>query len=358
MLGRSALPRQLRTNEGSVSSLSCSFLSHIYVVFSSPRKTWLASMVLQVKKVFVDAESYSFSALLKGLSMGFFGKTGISLYYTFKYSKVHFPSISGRMVSLSFAKLLKKPYYSLKITLFQNQEAKLPYYGPIARGWLNDALHRDEEIKNLIAKNPNVDVRPYFLFTNHKNREVYINLNMIGFSRRFIKDIVKLLGEKVESNLGGVDCSIKNVSYSEKQLVIPELDNHIRLIFSSPTAIFQEEQQYFAPSLDGLVAGIVRSYNRFAKYYLKSCYPIHISDETKQTNWEITGFDLNTFLWEHRSRNHHIIPLKGVWGHIDYSIEHAEDELKKVLCLPQLIQMGKWISYGFGKMEVGNVVES
>jgi hypothetical protein len=294
----------------------------------------------------------------KGLLTAFFLRREISHHQYFKYSKVLFLLIMGRKVFLSFAQLLKTSYYSLKITLLQDRETKLPYYGPIARGWLNDALHRDEEIKNLIAKNPNVDVRPYFLFTRHKNREVYINLNMIGFSKKFIKDIIKLLGEKVEGNLGGVDCSIKNISYSEQQLIPLDLDTSIRITFSSPIAIFQEEQQHIVPTLDNLIAGIVRSYNRFAKYYLKSCYPIHISDEIRQMNEEINGFNLNTFLWEHRSRNHHIIPLKGIWGHIDYSIDNIDDELKRVLCISQLIQMGKWISYGFGKMEVDNIVKS
>lgn len=47
-----------------------------------------------------------------------------------------------------------------------------------------------------------------------------------------------------------------------------------------------------------------------------------------------------------------VIPLQGIMGHIDYEAYEMTDELNRILSLTQFFQVGRWISYGFGRMEV------
>ncbi len=47
-----------------------------------------------------------------------------------------------------------------------------------------------------------------------------------------------------------------------------------------------------------------------------------------------------------------VIPLRGVWGWVEYEVEELPYEMKMVLELADFFQIGRWVSYGFGKIEV------
>jgi CRISPR-associated endoribonuclease Cas6 len=245
--------------------------------------------------------------------------------------------------------IFDESYHRVDILLKQQSTARLPYYGPVVRGWLRDALHQDEYLWKVLI-NHGVDVNPFFLSTSHKNRYVSVTLWFMGFSEGFIKDIVVSLGSKIESHIGGVDCVIERISYKEEKITTLKIDKRFRIEFKSPTALQKEHRQELVPELSEIVRAITRSSNRFMKYYVKSCYPLHVSGEIPRA--DVTGFDLKPYLWKHRNVRGDVIPLQGIMGYIDYEAYEMTDELNRILSLTQFFQVGRWIGYGFGRMEV------
>ena len=260
-----------------------------------------------------------------------------------------FITLNCNLQSMSLNAIFGESYHHVDILLKQQSTARLPYYGPVVRGWLRDALHQDEYLWKVLIDH-GVDVNPFFLSTSHKNHYISVTLWFMGFSERFIKDIVVSLGSKVESHIGGGDCVIERVSYKEGKITPLKIGKRFRIDFKSPTALQKEHRQELVPELDEIVRAIIRSSNRFVKYYVKSCYPLHITNEVPRA--DVTGFDLKTYLWKHRNVRGAVIPLQGIMGHIDYEVYEMTDELKRILALPQFFQVGRWVGYGFGRMEV------
>jgi CRISPR-associated endoribonuclease Cas6 len=250
---------------------------------------------------------------------------------------------------MSLNAIFDEHYHHVDILLKQQSTARLPYYGPVVRGWLRDALHQDEYLWKILIDH-GVDVNPFFLSTSNKNRYVSVKLWFMGFSEGFIKDIVASIGSKVESHLGGVDCMIERISYREEKITPLKIGERFRIVFNSPTSLQKEHRQELVPELDEIVRAIIRSSNRFVKYYVKSCYPLRVGSEIPRA--DIIGFDLKTYRWKHKNIRGDTIPLQGVLGNIDYEAYEMTDELNQILSLTQFFQVGRWISYGFGRMEV------
>ena len=253
---------------------------------------------------------------------------------------------------MSLNRLLKSSFQSLKITVKQEKPTKLPYYGAIARGWLGDALYPHKELWKLLFKNPYVDVRPYFLYTTHFNRTIVITINLLGFSSRLTKDLVDALSSKVEGHFGGLSSRIENIYYFEDNFEYLNLNKEFKITFSTPVSITTNERMHIAPSLNDIVKSLVRSANKFCKYYMKKCYPLHIKETTREVTAEILGFNLKPYHWNHRNKKGNVIPLKGVCGDVEYRVNKVTKELGEILTLTRVFQIGKWTSYGFGKLEV------
>ena len=91
---------------------------------------------------------------------------------------------------MSLAVLLRKRYYELIVKIKQDRAAKLPYYGPLVRGWLGDALYTDKTLYSVLFKNPSIDVRPFFFCTAKERDEIRLNMRFMGFSVHFVKGLV------------------------------------------------------------------------------------------------------------------------------------------------------------------------
>ena len=245
--------------------------------------------------------------------------------------------------------LLKRDYHHLTLTIKQKREAKLPYYGPLIRGWLGDAFYRSDILSGVIFKNPNIDVRPYFFYTEKDEDCVLTHLMLMGFSEHFIREMVEVLGKKAHSHLGGVNCVIDGISFRRVSFSDKKIKKRFKIEFLSPTALFKGDSPSPAPPLDMVLRALVRSVNRFTKYYVKSVYPLRVREIPKG---EIVEFEMRNYFWRHRNIRGEVIPLHGTWGWIEYEVERMTSELKNILRLSDFFQVGRWTSYGFGKLEV------
>ncbi|MEM2944698.1 MAG: CRISPR system precrRNA processing endoribonuclease RAMP protein Cas6 [Methanomassiliicoccales archaeon] len=253
---------------------------------------------------------------------------------------------------MSLQGILKASYFSVIISLVQESEASLTYYGPMVRGWLGDALNEHILLREAIFKNPHVDVRPYFLFTKHSGNCIEVNLKFIGFSRSFLKDLIQSLESKTEGHLGGIPCKIRGIKLSEERMHPLTLGKRVRIDFSSPLALEKGGDLLLIPTMNDIVRSLIRSVNRFCKYYLKSCYPVHVPQSLLEIQSSHINSEISPFLWEHRNLSGRIIPLKGITGYIEFEVDGAARKLGSILGLAQVFQIGKWVNYGFGKIEV------
>lgn len=250
---------------------------------------------------------------------------------------------------MSLAALLRKRYYELIVKIKQDRAAKLPYYGPLVRGWLGDALYTDKMLYSVLFKNPSIDVRPFFFYTAKERDEIRLNMRFMGFSVHFVKELVLSLSKNVESHLGGVPCRIEALSYEEKEFASNALERKIRVNFISPSALVDGDTISVVPSLPQVTRALVRQANKFTKYYVKDVYPIRVGGFNDGT---ATGFTIDSFFWQHRNVRGELMPLKGVWGFVEYGLEDMTEETRDILRLAPFFQIGKWVSYGFGKIAV------
>jgi len=248
--------------------------------------------------------------------------------------------------------ILDTPFYSMNILIHQKKEATLPYYGPIARGWLGDALHDNKELWEILFKNRHVDVRPYFFYTNHSGENVELNFEFIGFSKMFIKEMIHSMESKVKSHIGGIDCEIKGIRIVQRKMSPLNITKRVRVKFISPVALEKNGNLQLTPTLNDIITSIVRSVNRFCKYYLKKNYPLRVRSQILDSICEPINLEVKPYLWRHRNRRGSIIPMRGILGWVEYEVEGDLSELEKLLRLTQVFQVGKWVSYGFGKLEV------
>ena len=120
---------------------------------------------------------------------------------------------------MTLQSLLKKSYYHLEVTFQQEKIAKLPYYGPLIRGMLGDTFSNDNVLSEVIFKNPRIDVRPYFFYTERNGNSVTAHLMLMGFSEHFIKEVVRAIGEKETAHIGGVKCVIGAMSLKKRSFM-------------------------------------------------------------------------------------------------------------------------------------------
>lgn len=159
--------------------------------------------------------------------------------------------------------LERRMYHVLNITIQQENDAKLPYYGPIARGWLGHALSKDPVLRRYFFKNRDLDVRPYFLWTDHSGSRVTIHLSMLGnIPREGIEAILNAISEMDVGHLGGINAEIERISMVSRYFRIPEIDDYVSLNFVSPTAVMREGRPAHHPSLGEVIKALLRSANR------------------------------------------------------------------------------------------------
>ncbi|MEM4293988.1 MAG: CRISPR system precrRNA processing endoribonuclease RAMP protein Cas6, partial [Thermoplasmata archaeon] len=250
-------------------------------------------------------------------------------------------------------RILMSPYFQLNLEITQKSPCQLPYYGPMVRGWMGDAFYHDKKLMERIFKNPDVDVRPYFHYTISNGNVHIVNLSFIGDAKRYARKIVEALAEKHTSHIGGVPAVIKLIKYEERYFEPLAPSQEIKIRFVSPTSLVEDGKILFhPPSLGLILKAILRSVNRCCKYYFKSAYPVHIEDiETLKGN--LVKFEISPFFWTHKTMHGRNLKMSGLTGTFTYRMsEKPPEEIMKILSLTQVFQIGKWVSYGFGKLEV------
>ncbi len=246
--------------------------------------------------------------------------------------------------------IFSRPFYEIAVKIEQKSEAKLPYYGPILRGWLRDAIYKNKQLLEIL--NLGIDVHPFFAYSSHKGNTIEYYLNFMGFTEKITKDIVVALSDKASSHLKGVDCKIVEISYKKKGFEKINLGNKFKVKFITPTAIYSGSKINIAPSLNDILKSTVRSANRFMKYYTKECYPYTANFDY---DMEIESFNIKKYEWNHKNIRDTIIPLNGILGEVTFKTENPLKYTPEILTLTQFFQIGKWISYGLGKLEVENI---
>lgn len=248
---------------------------------------------------------------------------------------------------------MNSPYFQLTLEISQKTPSKLPYYGPLVRGWMGDAFYYHEDLMEKIFKNPDVDVRPYFHYTISNGNTHIVNILFIGYATRYVRKIVEALAEKHNSHIGGIPAVIKLIKYEERHFELLASSEEIEIRFISPTTLLEYGKiLYRPPSLELLLKAILRAVNRCCKYYFKAAYPIHIED-TDSLKSKLMKFEISPFFWTHKTMDGRNLKMSGITGSVTYRMnEKPSDDIMKILTLPQVFQIGKWVSYGFGKLEV------
>jgi len=247
-------------------------------------------------------------------------------------------------------KIFNKEFYEVKISVKQEKIAELPYYGPLLRGWLKDSIHKNRRLLEKLYPSK-IDVPSFFMYSSHKGNDVECYLNFMGYSEKMIKEIVVGLSDKLSGHLGGINCKITGVSYKKRKFKKIKLHNKINVKFITPTALYSRDVMNVMPELKDILKTIVRSTNRFTKYYVKDRYPYKVNAEHDA---EIESFNLKTYEWKHKNIKNTLIPLNGILGEITYGMDNVPSEVSDILTLTQFFQIGKWQSYGFGKIIIEN----
>ena len=252
---------------------------------------------------------------------------------------------------MRFSKLWEQPYFHLQIKVTQETPCKLPYYGTIIRGWLGDAFYASEKTK--IFKNPDIDVRPFFHYTISNGEAHYISIIFAGDATRLAREFVECISEKCITHIGGINAKIEVIKLEEKKIEILPPRKVLEIKFVSPTTIVENGKLAIrAPSFPLIVKALLRSVNRYSKYYFKKAYPLHSKTSPECWHAEIQNFEIYPFSWEHHTMDGRRLFMRGITGTVNYKVARATHELMKILALAQVFQIGKWLSYGFGKLEV------
>ncbi|GEM_PF-4293393 len=211
----------------------------------------------------------------------------------------------------------------------------------------------DTELWSTIFRNKNVDVRPYFLYTTHDGRRVEANLNFLGFGERKISNLATEMNKKLRTHIGGINAELIEIYSRKMKFERIELEDKLTLRFRSPIALMSETGNIsLLPQASQVLTGLTRSVNRFTKYYAKPSYPIRIKTNLRGLPMPINESNLKVFTWKHKAIDQRTISLKGVWGDVTYELPRNKKELADLLSLASFFQVGKWLSYGFGKIEV------
>ncbi len=249
------------------------------------------------------------------------------------------------------AHLYSSTYSKFTIHFVQKKEAKLPYYGPIIRGWIGSKLYKNKKLFKSVFKPEYTDVKPYFLYTQHSGKNIYATLSFLGEPKSFIAEVSKTLSSEFVTNIGGIPAKIEKIEYSLEDFIGIEVDDKLKIKFISPTSIESQVYTNIVPSLEDILNATVRSANRYLKFFAPEIYPLRV--RSTQVKDILKSFSIDTFTWRHRRKNGGEIPLEGITGEITYEIDgEIPRDLGKILGLTSFFQIGKRVGYGFGKLEV------
>jgi len=249
--------------------------------------------------------------------------------------------------------ITSRTFHSVQFTLYQREPLKLPEYGPFLRGLFGESIFTDATIWGDIFKPGRVDVKPYFMHSRKvSDHEVIMDLRLLGIPTDTTTTIVERLTNKMDIHLGGKDVSISHVGLDMKGFERPELGENVKISFVSPIEIEKQKRLVSLPTLEDIIRSTSRSVNKYCKYYAPGSYPYKISDSLRDLEAPMVHADMHPFAWDHRRSGGGKIPLRGVRGSITFNVHERKEALAPLLSLLEFFQIGKHVSYGFGKVEV------
>jgi len=254
---------------------------------------------------------------------------------------------------MSLSDLLSYNIKTLDVILRQEDECHFPYYGPVARGWLGSALSNNIHLYNEMFKDKNKDVRPFFMYSEViGKRDISIKINFIGRKEREIEEIIKVLERKRESFLAGKRARIVRLRYNEKKFRMVKNSSRNRIDFKTPIKINYQKNSQLLPDFISILKSLIRSVNKFTKYHLPDAYPIRMENYTYDIRSRIINMDIRPLKIKHYRMDGPPLYMDGIKGHVEYETDYIDSEISKLFTLAQFFQVGRWVNYGFGKIEV------
>ncbi len=246
--------------------------------------------------------------------------------------------------------LLSKSIHHISFFVELNSSSRLPYYGPVLRGWLGSRLFDSKELW-VAFRNQNIPFRPYFFYTSQGKSGVFIHFLFLEDLEELAEKMIKHLLTISELHVAGVDAEIKEVKLIRESFEKAPSSKYIKMQLLSPTTLYKEGKPRLYIELQLILDSLVRSINRYNKFYLNECYPIHWERSWNKIKAKTQKVDLKLFKWNQRRRTGPAIKMEGIYGNVSYLIEESNEEIDTILSLAQFYQIGKRTAFGFGKVK-------
>lgn len=248
----------------------------------------------------------------------------------------------------------EQSFYRVQVVLTTNSDDNSMYQGAVLRGWFLDSIYRNQTLQNYFF-NRKYDVMPFFSYPMKSNGTNTLNVIFLNADYEKIRELVDAVAQQTGKKVGGTKFNVERVILNEEKYPTIEMKDQLNVTFLTPLALKVENRLQFAPRFRDIIVAGARSYNRYAKYYSQQHYPFHISDEIRNIVSENLHLDLEMINEYYINNQRARININGIIGSTIYRINISEDfhpELVKMLSLLNVIQIGKHISYGFGKLSI------
>ena len=196
---------------------------------------------------------------------------------------------------------------------------------------------------------------PFFIYPLETEDGIYLNIIFLKAEYERMRALVDAVASNTGKKVKGTDFMAKRVILTEELFPQITANNELTAEFVTPLSLKVKNIARFAPLFNELIVAGVRSFNRYAKYYFEDAYPFKVSKEMREVQSEILNFDYKIVNEEYKNNLGRRIFLKGIVGNASYRLEidskHLE-ELSQILSILNVIQIGKHISYCFGKLTI------
>ncbi|MHA1407920.1 MAG: CRISPR system precrRNA processing endoribonuclease RAMP protein Cas6 [Candidatus Heimdallarchaeaceae archaeon] len=255
-------------------------------------------------------------------------------------------------MSTKLDRLLKIDILQIELKIKTSKNLTIPYCGPVLRNWIKSKLYGAEK-KYGKEESSNCPFEPYFYFVKQEKNDIRVNLRLPEGNEKKAEEIIKRVTRKKKLHVNGIEATIEEIRMEKIKLQEKkEFNKIIEVNFVTPTNISSKNKMKLFIQLNDILSALIRSTNRYNKFYMKKFYPIKWKKEWENEQTKIKEYNLKTFEWWQKRKKGKKIRLEGVRGKIVYEAkEKIEEEMRKTIDLANFYQIGKRIAYGFGKIE-------
>jgi len=247
--------------------------------------------------------------------------------------------------------ILDTGYYKLKIRIKPKISLRCGYCGAVLRGWLLDAIYRNKGLKEYFF-NRKSQTLPFFFYPEQANGGIFLTVIFLKAEYSRMRELVNAVAKSGSSFRKEI--SVEGVVLEEERFAEIPLTNPLTVEFVTPLAMETESSINFSPGFNEIVKAGVRSLNRYLKEYYQEFYPFNISKRFRAISSNIEGLDAQIVKENYVNNHGKKIILQGITGRAVYRLEGdiPEEELSRILSILDVIQIGKHISYGMGKLRI------